>query len=314
MDSFNERGDQAFDRFWAGRPGWWIEGLEQMSMLHARDDDDGFHPEKRAAMQTMAHHLVREHARVIWEAHAEARRTQAEGWAAALRGDDADDEVQTLALAVEGRRVVEVVAWLRAQSCSPQIWDRSKPGPRATAIYRAATLLRGVGELEAANHAFALCPAAWYFRCTGGLPVDEPLVSRSGEWRFGVPSASYGGPWVRQPVYSSVDLRRYDWVIGCGTTIRHRTLTRLGVPRARQVILEVHHGVAWPFVERLPRLRGRVAVVDDLCEGRNSQTIARIYDADVIDVGDGCAASAISWLLPTCTVNNAQILEEVGRR
>jgi len=93
---------------------------------------------------------------------------------------------------------------------------------------------------------------------------------------------------ANQPSCTSIDLARYDWVIGCGTTIRHRTLTRLGVRRSRQIVLEVHHGLAWPWVDRLPRLRGRVAVVDDVHEGRNSQVIARLYNADVIDVAGCC--------------------------
>ena len=63
----------------------------------------------------------------------------------------------------------------------------------------------------------------------------------------------------------------------------------------------------------LPRLRGRVAVVDDVFTGLGSHCLAQVYDADVVDIGrfldDGD-----SWELPICTIWEERLCEEVDGR
>lgn len=115
------------------------------------------------------------------------------------------------------------------------------------------------------------------------------------------------------PRVSRVDWSPYDHVVGCGTTIRHQTLDLLGVPRRKQHIAEVHHWQPLPRGGSLPRIRGSVAVVDDVHEGQTAFTLARLYDADVIDVGDWACTEITSRAQPVCRVVDAKVLADVMR-
>lgn len=312
MYSFEERKERAFAHFWARRPVWWIEGLEQMSMgRFGADDEGGLDPLgalEQAANETMARHLVREHVQRVWEAREAARVSHRKRWAAALRGEVTGDdpgEVRALAEHVQAGQVEEVRRSILKRWPLRGLLDFPWGGPSAAVRYRAAVLLRNAGEAEGAYHAFAGCRNEWYYLHYGGFPIHTPIVPRSGSWRYGVPSTWATWRAAGPPLYSSFDMSRYDWVIGFKPIIRYRTLTLLGVHRSHQVVLE-RSG-------ELPRLRGRVAVVDDVFDGRDSSCVAQVYNADVIDIGrfldDGD-----SWEYPVCTIWEERLLREVDGR
>ena len=95
-------------------------------------------------------------------------------------------------------------------------------------------------------------------------------------------------------------------------TIRRETLARLGVPHEKQHVLEVHRCAVYPRSGKLPRLTGRIAVVDDVHEGKTAQTLACVCDADVIDVGQSLY-TGMARILPVCTITDDEVLKEVYR-
>ena len=96
----------------------------------------------------------------------------------------------------------------------------------------------------------------------------------------------YITPWVYE-----FNWRQTDHVVGLGTTINHEVLDRLGVPRWKQHILEVHRDVLHAVGASFPRLRGRVIVVDDLHEGETPLGVARLYRGDVVNTEPGQSCS-----------------------
>lgn len=88
-----------------------------------------------------------------------------------------------------------------------------------------------------------------------------------------------------------MDWSKSDHILGCGTTIRHKTLDLLGMPRAKQHIAEVYRWVPRMWDGHFPRLTGRVAVVDE--------SSAKLCDGDVVSVmHSGCVGRE----RPVCVV------------
>ncbi len=282
-----KRVNQAFARFWEARPSWWVDGLVRMTL--GRRTPRMSEPEQQA-QELLARHLVRDHVRRVWEARRTARRLHGARWAAALAGETLDQppgEVQALALAVQAGRLAEVRARVREST----FWPEGPSGPATAAYYRAGTLLAAAGEFREAIAAFDRSRVEWYERRNGGFPLLRPLVPRSGAWRFGVPSLPQPGPrypylqrmeelstggWP--PGYFSASLHGYHWVIADTGASDRRILRHLGVPRSRQILLASGGLPPGP-------LRGRVALVTDVDDGKWACLAAQAFDADVIDIG-----------------------------
>lgn len=160
--------------------------------------------------------------------------------------------------------------------------------------YAAGVLLRDVGALEAAYRLFGRTYTDWAWQHTA--PFDERYPPPPAGWRHGVPVLStWQGhlTWrLGIPRVEHIHWGQWDHVIGCGTTINHQLLDALGVPRAKQQVLEVHWYLPH-VVGSIPRLPGRVVVLDDVHEGQTSQRLARIYNADVVDVGHGLSCTTM---------------------
>ena len=127
--------------------------------------------------------------------------------------------------------------------------------------------------------------------------------------------------WERIPVVRTFDWQDYDHVIGVGTSIEQDVLDIIGVPRWKQHVIEAHYWARKTIPDKLPRLRGRIAVVDDVHEGQTSRRLARTYRADVVDV-ESPKGSCCSEFFPapqpiasiSCDAANKCMIEKLDRK
>ncbi len=286
---------------------WQARPFEDWDLRDLRATED----ERRAAA-LLAGLVVRDHLREVWEPWYKARREEAELLAGAL---DGTLELPA-AVAVRARRLAEALgtgdsdalSWRTRELLEANDGGRAYQLTLRRLVCLAGRALRKAGALEDAFAAFTVSTTAWFWWGAPGS-VEDRLRVEPCRWRWGLPS-QWGGVFV--PTVNWLDWSAYDHVIGCGTTIRHETLDLLGVPDEKQHVFGVHRYAVYPPSGKLPRLTGRVAVVDDVSEGMTSQVLAYVYDADVIDVG-GWVDTGATRLLPVCTILDDEVLKEVYR-
>jgi hypothetical protein len=305
--TFEERGVSELDR----RLDWMVDASRRMDDVPPRGALEV--EEWEAIRYTAARSICRERwhlrersRRRTWESVRKAAhgRFPVEGWS---------EEVQTLArklIASDPRGLDQDLQ--RLDRCDqPAFWQAFWP-----LEYAAGVLLRDAGELEAAYRIFGRTYTGWAWHNTA--PFDERYPPLPAGWRHGVPVLmSWRGRLEWRPGIPRVEFihwGQWDHVIGCGTQIDRRLLDALGVPAAKQIAIEVHRHV--PFgAGQLPRLKGRVVVLDDVHEGETSQTFARLYNADVVDVGHGLTCTRIlAGILPVYELYNEVTRARFGGR
>ena len=322
METYDSRLDGKFEAWLSGASTVGLRWMQAKTASYwirpwrAARPDEGWDAratgDERRAAALMARLVIRDRLREVWEASHTAQSEEAALVEGALRGTlglpaevavpvrrlaEALGAGDSVALSWRTREVLEVDGIRRAQQPTIQRF-----------VCMAGRSLRNAGALEDAFVAFSLSLGAWFWSGAPGS-VEDRLRVEPNRWRWGLPLQG-GGVFV--PKVRRLDWSAYDHVIGCGRTIRHRTLDLLRVPREKQHVFEVHHGTVFPPSGKLPRLAGRIAVVDDVHWGQTSQTLALVYDADVVDVGQSLYAG-VARILPVCTVEDEAVLEDVGR-
>ncbi len=258
-------------------------------------------PHEREAWEIYRRHAARallEERRALRD---EARRRTRDALIRASQGrPGALRRVAQLVLGRDPRGLVKELAWLPPASevDAPEVLER--------VAYAAAVMLRHQGQLEVAYALFGQTYARWNW--WDNAPIDERYPAPPRWWRHGVPRVYEADGTLRWeteiPVVGRVDWRSWDHVIGCGTRIDRAELDHLGVPRSKQHVIEVHRTLPY-VVGPIPRLHGRVVVVDDVHEGETSQRLARLVGADVVAVGHEWQASlAVAGGLPVLAVDD----------
>lgn len=342
MGNFDQHVDRAFERELSLLP---IRGLKWMEdecrwasrerTAHYGAPQPRLTPAELLAADTLQRWLVRNAIREIWEERRAAPATEAELLARGRTGELAIpqehvESVRRLAEAITRGEVDALPARVRALSepFAPEFnWAKPEgehtfrcdgvgPLPAQHLMFLAGRALCKAGRLEDARAAFHWGTAAWLFWCASGASDDTIRVAPY-RWRWRLPSVLHanGTMYINDvvPRVSRVDWKPYDHVIGCGTTIRHQTLDLLGVPRHKQLIVEIHRTQPYVPAGTFPRLEGEVAVVDDVHEGQTALTLARLYDADVIDVGEIACSSVVSRGQPVCVVLDENVRADVKR-
>ena len=327
MKTMERRPDGAFEAWMRGVSVpmlRWMESLSiEQSRRHASEAPRAAYADEGAAEETVARWLVREHLREVWEARRRAPAEEADLLDAArdgvLEGPPRTREpARRLAHAVVAgdvealpRLVREVCETVPVESPGAVPAGPGLFGP-IRLVFLAGRVLRDGGALEEAHAAFRWSRCSWHWWTAPAAP-DDRITPARWAWRWAIPY--WAGRQVADhvPVAAHFDWSPYDHVVGIGTTIRHRTLDVLGVPFDKQQIVETHFWAPHPFSGPFPRLSGRVAVVDDVNQGETSQTLARLYDADVVDVGRTGCTSITARIHPVCSIENDAVYREVYR-
>ena len=278
--------------------------LAWLEMASRQLDEDGpTHPQEREAWETLRRHAVRT---LYAERHAlreEARIRQAQALQLANSVPLESEYISSprlvarklIARDIQG--ILKSLYWISDRFDEPRL-------EIAYLMYKAACLLREAGQLEASYYLYGRTWMSWGWWDVA--PPDERYLPPPYWWRHGVPRIYRNTratlTWDRRvPRVEQVDWRWWDHVIGCATQVDQRVLDALAVPSSKQIVLEVHNWL--PFVSGvLPRLSGRVVVVDDVNEGETSQVLARLYDADVVAIGRGGAG--VAGIFPVMTVSS----------
>ena len=255
---------------------------------------------------------VRAHVRSQWRLRGCARKVERAVVARALRGRDPMPPWESGSLALPvlpgrfptwRRQLAEAMDAGEAAALPPLFRKLAKPfgGERlpqdlGQLVELAGRVCREAGALEDACEAFSLsrCSGWWWVTKTGLIGAgDMTLDVAPFRWTRGLPTSFAPKGRGRPPVSLSVfDIERltqlwsaYDHVIGCGTTIRRETLDLVHVPREKQHIIEWHRSLTRPPIGHLPRLSGRVVVVDDVHEGESAFSLAKLYRGAVVSLG-----------------------------
>jgi len=287
-----------FNQYWASLP----EAVIEQMMQTSREEEakrSRLYPNlivpptmvPREALETLRRHAIRERLQQFWDARKKARHECKIQFREAIAGrigsDGAEQQaIANLALKLRSRDPDDELVDLADRA--PGNWHHSgRTGPCPYLLYDAACQLRAVGRLDEAytcirrslNH-FVVAP-------------DDPMPMPPRFARFCVPTFHWGrcGADGDHEVIARVvipQVHEFNWnqadhVIGLGKTITHAVLDRIGVPKFKQHILEVHRNDRGPVGATFPRLRGRVIVVDDVHEGETSLGVARLYRGDVVN-------------------------------
>jgi|GEM_PF-4677335 len=235
-----------------------------------------------------------------------------------------------LARAIVERDAVGIRARIReaiSPFCPAYDWD-APPGAQSHAraflsvdlgrlVDLGARELRAQGALEDACEAFTMSYARRVPEHDFGLGEREVCV-RPFRWCHGLPTEgmhSGDGPYIDRADTQTLEhvWRDYDHVVGCGTTITHEILDMLSVPRAKQHVVEFHRWCARPQAGVLPRLQGRVVIVDDVHEGETAFTFSRLYRAAVVNVSNFNCSSIFPGERVVCNVDpDAELCAALG--
>jgi hypothetical protein len=296
-ETMNDRAT-TFNQYWASLP----EAVIEQMMRTSREEEAKrieLYPDLAVppvmvpceALETLRRHVIRERIQEFWDARKQARRESERQFREAIAGrigSDGDERqaIANLAMKLRKRDPDDHLAALAEQV--PGQWQHSgHTGPCRYLLYDAACQLRAVGRLDEAYACIRRSLNHWV------VAPDDPLPLPPRMARFAVPTLIWGRcdfegnravfvqyvtPWVDE-----FNWARADHVIGLGTTITHEVLDRVGVPRFKQHILEVHRQDLAPVGASFPRLRGRVIVVDDVHEGETALGVARLYRGDVVN-------------------------------
>jgi hypothetical protein len=341
MENFDRRLDEAFESALRRIPVrsllWMEDEAAKLARKQAKWEGlPALSAREQAAEQTLRRWLIRDRIRDVWEARrrafAEEARLVEEGRKGDLEvPDPLRGPVRVLAESIASRDSAALWSGVRSvcESFAPEYpWDHPEgsrtfrcdgvgPHQARRLVFMAGRVLCSAGHLEEAHAAFHWSRSAWHPRNAAGSS-DDTLRVKPLRWRWGIPwrTQTVARPQTSDaiPRVSQVDWRPYDHVVGCGLTIRKRTLDLLGVPFDKQVIAEVHHWMPLPPRGSLPSLRGHVAIVDDVHEGQTAFTLARLYNADVIDVGDIGCTHLTARAHPVCQVEDDAVLADVNRR
>jgi hypothetical protein len=267
-----EADDPKFAAYWDGLGPKTIERMVATSA--EMDRTRGFF--ETPASTIVRRRAVRKRLQWFWRLREEARRERDRAMATALVG--------WLGSTTEERKASRLLAEALERRDGRGVLELSRELPWSASLLgcEAASQVRALGDLEGAY--WLLCKHSSHARI---LP-DDPLPIPPREARGGVVSLR-GDRWSGYEAYTRVpEVKAFDWdlyddVIGLGTTITHEILDAFGVPKWKQHIVEVHRGQYAPVGGRLPRARGRVAIVDDVHEGDTSLCVARLYQGDVVN-------------------------------
>ena len=175
----------------------------------------------------------------------------------------------------------------------------------ACIVYEAAVQLRAAQRLEECYTAFSWSRGVWYTTKLAATDAKLPVRGRPSD--YGYPVVHREADWVRWKFPDDLDhgdqvpWSSFDHVVGCGTTVREPSLERLGVPKHMWHVIEVHRDE--PLLRLpIPRLRGRVVIVDDMHEGFTANTLAQVYRAATVSIGPEWCGYQYSDLRPFAEV------------
>ena len=229
--------------------------VQQMVTASAElDAKDGF--VENGATAWMRRWAIRHRVHLFWRLREQARAEQREELRLSRRG--------ALGKIPEERQICKTIAKrlalrVRHMPGDEYLFGEERP-PYAgrTLAYTRACQLSELGEME---RSYELTRFGDHREILANDPLPIPprglavAVFRDESGGIGVCESI---PFVR-----TFDRDAYDHVIGVGTTVEHDVLTLLGVPREKQHVIESHMYDGKSVPARLPRLRGRIAGVDD---------------------------------------------------